>query len=155
MHQICDWAKYHNWHSSKSIWVTRLLFCQNDSLMGGIILAKGQLDHSYTFWTMPIMIFSPVANLMHHPLECAGQNLFRKSVLISLIQNYWMNWVHLDCLMSICHFKLVISQLIWYHGYFIPFWLSYWVSGFFSFLSRDFTANKVWNTVLPIFAYWF
>ena len=27
-----------------------------------IILAKGQLDHFYTFWTMPIMIFSPVAN---------------------------------------------------------------------------------------------
>ena len=27
---------------------------------GRIILAKGQLDHSYTFWTMPIMIFSPV-----------------------------------------------------------------------------------------------
>ena len=25
-----------------------------------IILRKGQLDHSYTFWTMPIMIFSPV-----------------------------------------------------------------------------------------------
>ena len=44
------------------------LFCQNDSLIGEIILAKGQLDHSYTFWAMPIMIFSPVANLMHYPL---------------------------------------------------------------------------------------
>ena len=27
-----------------------------------IILAKGQLGHSYTFWIMPIMIFSPVKN---------------------------------------------------------------------------------------------
>ena len=27
---------------------------------GGIILAKGQIDHSHTFWTLPIMIFSPV-----------------------------------------------------------------------------------------------
>ena len=31
-------------------------------LLWGIIWAKGQLDHSYTFWAMPIMIFSPVAN---------------------------------------------------------------------------------------------
>ena len=29
-----DWAKYHNRHSSKSIWVIKLSFCQNDSPMG-------------------------------------------------------------------------------------------------------------------------
>ena len=34
----------------------------------GIILAKGQFDHSYTFWTMPILIFSLGANFGHHPL---------------------------------------------------------------------------------------
>ena len=28
-----DWAKYHNRHSSKSIWVVKLSFCQNDCLM--------------------------------------------------------------------------------------------------------------------------
>ena len=33
-----------------------------------IILAKGQVDHSYTFWTMPILIFSPVQIIMRHPL---------------------------------------------------------------------------------------
>jgi hypothetical protein len=33
-----------------------------------IILAKGQLDHSYAFWTMPIMIFSLLSNSSHHPL---------------------------------------------------------------------------------------
>ena len=32
-----------------------------------IILAKGELGCFYTFWTMPIMIFSPIASLMHHP----------------------------------------------------------------------------------------
>ena len=51
MHQICDWTKYLNRHSSKSIWVTR------------------QLDYTYSFWTMPIVISSPVANLMHHSLR--------------------------------------------------------------------------------------
>ena len=31
-------------------------------------MAKEQFGHSYTFWTMAIMIFSPVSNLLHHPL---------------------------------------------------------------------------------------
>ena len=35
---------------------------------GEIILAKGQLNHSYTFWFMSILIFSPVPNLSVHPL---------------------------------------------------------------------------------------
>ena len=34
----------------------------------GIIFAKVQLGHSYTFGTMPIMLFSPVANFGDHPL---------------------------------------------------------------------------------------
>ena len=32
-----------------------------------IILAKYQLCHSYTFWTMHILIFSPVQIIMRHP----------------------------------------------------------------------------------------
>jgi hypothetical protein len=40
VHQICDWAKYQNRHSSKSIQVTKLSFW---------LLAKRQFDHSYTF----------------------------------------------------------------------------------------------------------
>ena len=34
----------------------------------GIILTKGQHGHFYTFWTMPIMIFGPVANFGDHSL---------------------------------------------------------------------------------------
>ena len=34
----------------------------------GIILAKDQFHHSYTFWAMPILIFSPVQIIMGHPL---------------------------------------------------------------------------------------
>ena len=41
-----DWAKLLNRYSSKCIWVAKW------SPHGRIILAKGQLDHSYTFWTM-------------------------------------------------------------------------------------------------------
>ena len=34
MHQIYDWAKYRNRHSSKNIWVIKLSFCQNDPPIG-------------------------------------------------------------------------------------------------------------------------
>ena len=46
-----------------------------------IILAKYQLGHSYTFWTMPILIFSPVQIIMRHPLDYLGtccKNLMQK-----------------------------------------------------------------------------
>ena len=43
---------------------------------GGIILAKEQLGHSYTFWTMSIMISSPVTNFGHHPLGNLGLPIF-------------------------------------------------------------------------------
>ena len=43
--------------SSKSIWVIKLSFCQNNSLLGESFWQPG---HSYTFWTVPIMICSPV-----------------------------------------------------------------------------------------------
>ena len=52
---------------------------------GGIILAKEQLDHSYTYWIMPIMIFSRVYFFLVHPLLLA-----------------WLKAVHED----ICFFSL-------------------------------------------------
>ena len=55
---------FRNDFSWKCTWVTRLLFCQNDSPIGGSFWQK---DSLITFRTMPIMIFSPIANLMHHP----------------------------------------------------------------------------------------
>ena len=54
-----------NRHSSKSICVTRLLFCQNDFPMGDH--SGNRTKHTLELF-MPIMIFSPVANLMHNPL---------------------------------------------------------------------------------------
>ena len=48
----------------QKVWVINLSFCQNDvHTSRGIILAKGQIGYSYTFWTtLSIMIFSPVSN---------------------------------------------------------------------------------------------
>ena len=63
-----DWAKYHIKHSSKSIRVIKLSFCQNDSPMGGPFWQKDSLITYILFALLPILVFSPVANLMHHPL---------------------------------------------------------------------------------------
>ena len=38
-----DWGKYHNRHSSKSIWVIKLSFCQNDPPMGESFWQKHSL----------------------------------------------------------------------------------------------------------------
>ena len=52
LHKVCtkkkvDWAKLLIRYSSKSIWVRLPKWSPH----GRIILANGQLDHSYTFWT--------------------------------------------------------------------------------------------------------
>ena len=65
---IWDWTKYHNSHSPKSITVTKQFFWKWCTPRE-IILAKGHLGHSYTFWIMAIMIFSPVSNSSHHPFN--------------------------------------------------------------------------------------
>ena len=41
--KICDWAKYQNRHSSKSISVTKLSFCQSDSPMSESFWQKNSL----------------------------------------------------------------------------------------------------------------
>ena len=54
---------------------------------GGTILAKGQLYHSYTFWTMPIMIFSPVYFFSGHTLH----KLFCQNSRFSFVV-CWVIW---------------------------------------------------------------
>ena len=68
VHQICDWAKYQNRHNSKSLQVIKLSFCQNDPPMGESFWQKDILITILLFELCLFMIFSPVANLMHHPL---------------------------------------------------------------------------------------
>ena len=94
-HNYLDWAKYQNRHSSKSIWVMKLFFCQNAPLI------RQSFWHSYTFWTMPILIFSPVQIIMGHPLcstsiyyvhcfhvvDCYTNNLYKEEWRLWLSSN--------------------------------------------------------------------
>ena len=61
-------AKYHNRHSSKSIWVIKLTFSQKDLLIGESFWENYRLVTPLLFELCLIMIFSPVANFGHHPL---------------------------------------------------------------------------------------
>ena len=55
--------------SSKSIWVTRLLFCQNGSPMRGSFWQKNSFITHILFELQPIIIFSPVANFGNQSIE--------------------------------------------------------------------------------------
>ena len=106
MRWFWDWAKYHNSHNSKNIRVTKLSFGRNDLPKSTYtILAKEQFGHSYTFWTMVIIIFSPVSNSSNHPLIIFFQTLspFWKWMLLIILwnvidadYNFWPHCVEKD-----------------------------------------------------------
>ena len=63
LNSTADLANFKKYKSDQTV------FLQKGSPHGRIILAEGQFDHLYIiFWTMSILVFSPVANLIHHPL---------------------------------------------------------------------------------------
>ena len=75
-------AKYHDTHNSKNVWVIKLSYCQNDSLIGGSFRQKNSLiTHILTYWIMPIMIFSRVYFFLVHPL---GWHFFRPWLFITV-----------------------------------------------------------------------
>ena len=78
-----DWSpKFATWLnmiigcSSKSIWVIKLSFCQNDSLLGESFLQNNSLVTHILFELQPIIIFSPVANFGDQSLEFNYANSF-------------------------------------------------------------------------------
>jgi hypothetical protein len=78
MPKICDWLNIIISHSSKSIWVTILLFCQNDSPIRRSFWQKDSLITHILFELWLIMIFSPMANFGHHPLVLGGRGSGRR-----------------------------------------------------------------------------
>ena len=70
-----DWSpkfatgiKWLNRHRSKSIWVTILSFCQNDSLMGESLWQKDRMVTHILFDLCLFKHFSPVANFGYQSL---------------------------------------------------------------------------------------
>ena len=90
-----DWAKYHNRHSSKSIWVIKLSFCQNDFPIGQLFWQNNSLVTYIAYWNMPIMIFSPVYFFSGHTLVVV---LLICSALNCNNLCRWHDWCKLDVL---------------------------------------------------------
>ena len=65
--------KCYNRHKSKSIWVTILSFCQNDSLMGESLWQKDRMVTHILFDLCLFKHFSPVANFGYQSLENFAQ----------------------------------------------------------------------------------
>ena len=61
--------KHQTGYNSKSIWVTRLLFSQNDYLMGESFWLKDSLITCIVFELCLIWYINPVANFGTHPLH--------------------------------------------------------------------------------------
>ena len=95
--------------SSKSIWVTRLLFCQNDYPMRGSFWYKDSLITLILFELQPIMIFSPVANFGHHPL---GINSEKQMALPNVAWNNicFKVWTKIDFL----SLKVKLAVKFWF-----------------------------------------
>ena len=81
-----------------------------------IILAKGQLDHAYTFWTMLILIFSLVQIIMRHPLFLNCQDRETNSFVcflgeVTTRQFYFK--IYWPLLGSINYFKVTLADFVW------------------------------------------
>ena len=75
-----------------------------------ITLAKNHLGHSYTFWTMPILIFSQVQIIIRHPLSFLFQRIIslpRTSLMVQIvpIQHYLQHGSDIDRLDCYVHGK--------------------------------------------------
>ena len=68
LQKFATWLIYQNRHRSKNIWVTRLFFSQNDSLMGESIWPKDSSVTHIFFDLCLFQHFSPVANFGNQSL---------------------------------------------------------------------------------------
>ena len=85
-------------------------------LPSGIILAKEQLDHSYTFWTMPILIFCPVQIIMGHPLDSRKIEVRLISYSNMGQQNLILTRIIRLTLLGLSSFKLLIKSRTYGHS---------------------------------------
>ena len=93
--------KYQIGHNSKSIWVTRLLFSQNDYLMGESFWPKDSLITCIVFELCLIWHISPVANFWTHPLwgeslsyKQAGEKKMSQLYTIQYTMTHWFYHIY-------------------------------------------------------------
>ena len=96
--QIETGLKCFNMHISKSIWVTSLLFCQNDSLMAESHWQKDSLVTHMLFDLCLFQHFSPVANFGYQSLyvnisKGATNDFFKWIFIFFTTVHIWLFWL--------------------------------------------------------------
>ena len=136
-----------------------------------IILAKVQFDHSYTFWNMPILIFSPGANFGHHPLGWKDKKFLlknqkrqirarkhKKEHYDNMFRFYWsiLLWTRKEKLRGIRHtcrtcrtkipFKIFSSSWTWKH--IVEISNFHYMGSFNKYVDNNSGAKfgKIWST---------
>ena len=79
--------------SSKSMWVMKLFFCQNDPLMGEPFWQNNSLVSHILFELQPIIIFSPVANFGNQSLAILITIFMKRNQKIC----QGINWMRSTC----------------------------------------------------------
>jgi hypothetical protein len=123
--------------SSKSIWVIKLSFCQNDPLIGESFWQNNSLVTQILFELQLIMLLSPVANFKHHHLvfmywtRNSMNNLLSYCGLVDArisdsekdlpVQSRWWGWIwsfsiQVSRRMS-TEFNLYNQKSVWYKRY--------------------------------------
>ena len=81
-HNYLDWAEYQNRHSSKSIWMTKLVFCQNDSTIGLNYLSHGPMVEKFALKKIMLSI-----NILQ---PCAKNLCLDQFIECSTLEGYWV-----------------------------------------------------------------
>jgi hypothetical protein len=125
--KICDWAKFDHRLQFKSIWVTRLLFCQNHSRMRGSFWQKDSLITHILFELQPIIIFSPVANFGDQSLiskffkychYCISKNTsepihFNPKIYLIFFPKAWNSITNISITWTVAVFSWSIQIISW------------------------------------------
>ena len=114
---IIDW-------SSESIWVTRLLFCQNDYPMRASLRQKDSLITHILFELQPITIFSSVKNFGDQSLNQLW--LYIRLLLITFYTSFYtdsdLKWGHfVSICILVCKYVLFNFFLIRYFSIMVDY----------------------------------
>ena len=110
---IWDWAKYHNSHSSKSIRVTKLSFCQSDSPMSESFWQKNSLVSHIIFDLCLSKHFCQVTNFCYQSL-IFGLSASSKTISI---------WKHVGCNKMPYPLQILLRYFNFICGFYPNLWL--------------------------------
>ena len=127
---------------------------------GGIILAKGQLDHLYSFWTIPNLIYYPTLKFWYS-LSTFNVTIFNFGYLRTKCASHMNNmiWWEFAVLWRMGFVRKTISNFLWWNGrIMLPYRVGSWKHFFHTIgeflITRSKTFWKI-ESVNKAFLFWY